>query len=113
VQEKIEFAMKMANKIITWLDLDSTSLPEEKRDKFNTAGEIIQNRIQYLVDGLDFQILRRRAQGQSQLNKLGVGTFRVIGEGSANDLSWMDETLAWAMSLAIISRERVNGIRLL
>jgi hypothetical protein len=77
VQEKIEFGIKMGNKIITWLDdLDPSSLPEEKRDQFNTAGEIIQNRIQYLVDGLDFQISRlRRAQGQSQLNRLGVSTL--------------------------------------
>jgi hypothetical protein len=83
VQEKIEFAIKMGNKIITWLDdLDPTSLTEERRDQINTAGEIIQNRIQYLVDGLDFQISRlRRAQGQSQLNRLGVSTLRVIGDG--------------------------------
>jgi hypothetical protein len=83
VQEKTEFAIKMGNKIITWLDdLDPSSLPEEKRDQISTAGEIIQNCIKYLVDGLDFQTLRlRRAQGQSQLNRLGVSTLRVIGDG--------------------------------
>jgi hypothetical protein len=115
VQEKIEFAIKMGNKLMRWLDdLDPRSQPEGNRDQFNTAGDIIRNRIQYLVDGLDFHTLRlRRAQGQSQLNRLGVSTLRVIEEGSSNDLSLMEETPAWEMSSVTISRERVNGIRLL
>jgi hypothetical protein len=34
-------------------------------------------------------------------------------EEIANDLSWMEETLAWAMGSVTVSPERVNEIPLL
>ncbi|KAH7400318.1 hypothetical protein BKA64DRAFT_708005 [Cadophora sp. MPI-SDFR-AT-0126] len=72
--EKTEFAIKMGTKIILWFgDLDCSTLADEQKTKFNTAGEIIRSRFEYLVDGLNFQLLRlRRAQSHSQLNRSGL-----------------------------------------
>ena len=57
--EKIRFAIKMGEKVLSWSnDLEATSAIEEQQTRFNTAGEIIQNRFEYLVDCLDLQIIR-------------------------------------------------------
>lgn len=72
--EKAEFAIMMGRKVISWIDeVDYGSLPLEQKERFDAAGAIIRNRFEYLVDGLEMQLLRlRRAQGYSQLDRLNV-----------------------------------------
>jgi hypothetical protein len=63
---------------MTWVDdLQPAGSSEEKKARFAIAAHIIRNRFEYLVDGLDLQLIRtRRAQGHCQLNRTGVGSFR-------------------------------------
>jgi hypothetical protein len=74
--EKIEFAIKMGTKVMSWFkEFDASVKDTFQRDKLKTAGDIIHNRFEYLVDGLEFQMIRlKRARSHSQLNRLGVCT---------------------------------------
>lgn len=74
--EKSEFAIRMGSKAQSWFEgLDCLVPAGEQRNRFATAGNIILNKLEYLVDGIELQLLRlKRAQGHSQLNKLGVST---------------------------------------
>lgn len=75
--EKAEFGIKMGTEMMSWFgDLDLSTLLEEQKVKFNAAGQKIHSRFEYLVDGLDFRLLRlKRAQSYSQLNRSGVRFF--------------------------------------
>jgi len=75
--EKMEFAIKVGNKLMAWLkDFDTSTMTDELAEKFHTAGQIIYNRLEYIVDGLDIQLIRvNRAQSLTRLNRLGVCTF--------------------------------------
>jgi hypothetical protein len=74
LQEKIEFAIKLGNKVISWIgDVEFTGATKEQEIQFNTAGQIILNIFEYLVDGLEPQLIRiARARNHSQLNRTGV-----------------------------------------
>ena len=74
--EKMEFAVKMGTKVMSWFaEFDASVENTLQGDKSKTAGAIIHNRFEYLVDGLEFQMIRlKRARSHSQLNRLGVRT---------------------------------------
>lgn len=72
--EKIESNVKMGAKLLSWFDeFPLKKVPPEQRMCFNAAGAIIRNRLESLLDGFDFHLIRlRRVQGHAQLNRLGV-----------------------------------------
>jgi hypothetical protein len=72
--EKMEFAIKMGKKAMSWIeDLELTDSTDEQKSRFKTSGQIICNRFEYLLDGLDLQLIRvKRARSHSQLNRTGV-----------------------------------------
>jgi len=74
--EKMEFAIKMGIKVMSWFkEFDASVEDTLQRDRFKTTRDIIYNRFEYLVDGLEFQMIRlQRARSHSQLNRLGVCT---------------------------------------
>jgi hypothetical protein len=72
--EKIESAIKIGAKVLTWFGtFDTSFMTESERKRFQCADSILRNRVEYLVEGLDLQLIRlRRTQGHAQLNRLGV-----------------------------------------
>ena len=75
--EKMESAVKIATTLLSWMpDFEIPQPSSDLESRFQTAGEIIQNRLQYLVDTLELQMIRvKRAQGHTELNRLGVSFF--------------------------------------
>jgi hypothetical protein len=72
--EKIENAIKIAAKLISWFEsFDTTSMSEYQRKQFLSTGSILQDRLEYVLDVLDLQLVRlKRTHGHAQLNRLGV-----------------------------------------
>lgn len=65
--EKMEFAIKMGKIVMSWFaDVDAAVRHSSQKDELKKAGDIIFNRFEYLVDGLEFQMLRlHRARSHS------------------------------------------------
>jgi hypothetical protein len=74
--EKIESNLKIGTKLLSWFDdLPTDQASAEQRTRFDSAGVIIRNRLENLIDGFEFQLIRlKRVQGHAQYNRLGVGT---------------------------------------
>jgi hypothetical protein len=74
--EKIESNAKMGMKLMSWFDEFPTGkMSADQRTRFISAGAIIQNRLQSLIDSFEFQLLRvMRMQGHTELNRLWVCT---------------------------------------
>jgi hypothetical protein len=74
--EKIESNAKMGMKLMSWFDECPTGkMSADQRTRFISAGAIIQNRLQSLIDGFEFQLIRlKRIQGHAELNRLWVCT---------------------------------------
>jgi hypothetical protein len=74
--EKIESNMKMGTKLMSWFDeLPIGKMSADQRTRFVSARAIIQNRLQSLIDGFEFQlIMLKSVQDHAQLNRLWVGT---------------------------------------
>jgi hypothetical protein len=72
--EKIENAMKIGAKLMTWFgNFHTSSMAESERQSFQSADAILRNRVENLVDRFEMQLMRlRRAHGHTQLNRLGV-----------------------------------------
>jgi hypothetical protein len=72
--EKIESAIKIGTKVLNWFGTFDTSFMSEcERKGFQSADAILRNRMEYLVEGFELQLIRlRRTQGHAQLNRLGV-----------------------------------------
>ena len=64
----------MGNKLLAWFDDFSTNkFSAGQRTRFESAGTILRNRLESLIDGFDFQLVRlKRVQGHTKLNRLGV-----------------------------------------
>jgi hypothetical protein len=75
--EKIESNLKIGTKLLSWFDdLPTDKASAEQRTRFDSAGVIIRNRLENLIDGFEFQLIRlKRVQGHAQYNRLGVGTI--------------------------------------
>jgi hypothetical protein len=78
--EKIESNLKMGTKLMSWFDdLPTDKMSSEQRTRFDSAGAIIRNRLENLVDGFEFQLIRlKRVQGHAQCNRLGVRTINTF-----------------------------------
>jgi hypothetical protein len=77
--EKIESNLKMGRKLMSWFDdLPTDKMSAEKRTRFDSAGAIIRNRLENLIDGFDQLIRLKRVQGHAQCNRLGVGTINTF-----------------------------------
>jgi hypothetical protein len=54
-------------------DFETFRMSSGLRPRSETGGEIIQNRLQHLVNMLEFQTFRvKRTEGHAELNRLGV-----------------------------------------
>ncbi len=73
--EKMESAISIGKKLISWVDdFEAVHFNAAQKQRFHSAGSIIRSRLEYLVDSLNLQMIRlKRAQGHSQLSRLGVG----------------------------------------
>lgn len=87
--EEMEFTVKMGCKFISWCkDFELADATEYQKVRFDTAGQIICNRLEYMVNGLDLQLIRvRRAQNQSRLNRTGVSSFFLMQMKMVNKLA--------------------------
>jgi hypothetical protein len=74
IQEKMNFAIKMGTKLLSWMPiLNTDNVPERHKEQFHISGEIIRDRLEHLIDSLDLHLIRaNRAQSHAQLNRLGV-----------------------------------------
>jgi hypothetical protein len=72
--EKLESNVKMGNQLLTWFDeFPTDKFSAEQRTRFESAGTMLRNRLESLIDGFGFQLVRlKRVQGHAQLNRLGV-----------------------------------------
>jgi hypothetical protein len=75
--EKMESAIKLASKLMSWLpEFETDHMSSDLQSRFRSAGDIIQNRLEYLIDTLDLQMLRaKRTQGHAELDRLGVSVL--------------------------------------
>jgi hypothetical protein len=78
--EKLESNVKIANKLLSWFgELPTDKMSAEQKEHFESAGAIIRNRLESLIDGFGFQLIRlKRVQGHAQLNRVGVRTVNMI-----------------------------------
>lgn len=74
LEERVDFSIMMGRKLLGYFDdLEHKTPDGELKDVFLEAGSIIKNRLEYLVDALEFQLPRlRRAKAHTQLNRTGV-----------------------------------------
>jgi hypothetical protein len=72
--EKIENNIKIGAKLMAWFStFDTTSMTAFQRKRFECADAILRDRLKYLLDVFEFQLIRlKRAHGHAQLNRLGV-----------------------------------------
>ena len=72
--EKIETNIKIGTKVLRWFGtFDTSFMTESERKRFQSADSILRNRMEYLVEGFELQLIRlKRTQGHAQLNRLGV-----------------------------------------
>lgn len=83
--EKMESVIKLASTLLSWTpDFDKNHMSSDLQSRFQSAEKIIQNRLQYLLDTLDLQMIRvRRTQGHTQLNRLGVSVLKTLFTASS------------------------------
>lgn len=74
LEERMDFSIMMGKKLMSYFDdLEQATPDSEMKVTFVEAGSIIRNRLEYLIDGLEFQLPRlRRAKAHTQLNRTGV-----------------------------------------
>ena len=74
LEERVEFSIMMAKKLLSYFeDLEHKTPDGPLKGPFVEAGSIIQTRLEYLLDTLEFQLPRfRRAKGHTILNRTGV-----------------------------------------
>jgi hypothetical protein len=57
--EKLGSAIKIGGKLMTWFSCFRTdNMTADQKSCFDSSSAIIQNRLEYLIDGLDIQLLR-------------------------------------------------------
>lgn len=76
LEERIEFTMLAGKKMLRYFEeLAGVTPASDYRPNFLEAGNIVRNRLEFLIDGLEFQVPRlRRAKAHTQLNQTGVST---------------------------------------
>ena len=78
--EKMENAKKIATTLLSWVpEFKTKEMNSDLQTRFHAAGEVLVNRLQYMVDSLDLQMIRlKRTQGHTQLNRLGVRFLAIV-----------------------------------
>lgn len=74
LEERVDFSIMMGKKMLSYFDDLEHRTPDSKlKGTFVEAGSIIQTRLEYLIDSLEFQLPRlRRAKAHTLLNRTGV-----------------------------------------
>lgn len=80
LEERMEFSMMAGRKLLGLFEKLNAITPDSgHKARFSEAGEIIKNRLEFLVDGLEFQMPRlRRAKAHTELNQTGVCYFTTL-----------------------------------
>jgi len=74
LEERYEFTIMAMKKLLSYFDHLIDITPEGPcKPSFLEAGDIIKNRLEFLIDGLEFQLPRlKRAKAHTNLNRTGV-----------------------------------------
>ena len=77
LSEKMQSTIQIGRRLLGWFGaFETCHMTSELQSRFRSAGSIIENRLQYLVDTLDLQMIRlKRTQGHTQLSRLGVSYY--------------------------------------
>ena len=83
LEERMDFNIMLGRKLLSYFDELLSITPDvPHKQHFQIAGDIIKNRLEYLVSGLEFQMPRlRRAQAHTMLNRTGLEN-RVATQGN-------------------------------
>jgi len=82
LEERIDFSIMTGKKLLSYFEnLSAITNDGPHKSAFENSGSIIYNRLEYLVNTLEFQLPRlRRTQAHTQLHRNGVSSFPASSE---------------------------------